>query len=125
MFVEKDLVLPAAHAQLEFSRQRDMVAVCVAYCVSYRQSLACCSSSAPLGLQRKGMLCDHQFLVGGLDQEQDPTVRLRDDPLARRIVRRIQDDAEPCKLLRDASADHWRVLANAGREHERIEPTQG
>src|SRR4051812_48418642 len=50
-------------------------------------------SSVPLVLQRKGMLRDHQFLVGGLDQEQDPALRLRDDPLARRIVCWIQDGA--------------------------------
>ena len=93
----------------------------------------CCESFAshfPCRLfcqQRQGMLRDHQLLVSRHDEEYNPALRPRNERFAFCIGRRIQNDAEPCKLLRDAGADRWRILTNRGplpqrgRQHPRIQ----
>ena len=74
--------------------------------------------------ERKRVLRDHQLLVGRHEEEDDPAFRPRDQGFAIRISRRIKNGAKPCKRLGNARADRWRVLADAGREHEGIEPAQ-
>jgi hypothetical protein len=74
--------------------------------------------------QGKSVLRDHQLLVRRHYEEDNPALRPRNERFAFGIGRRVEQDAKPCKLLRDASADRWRVLTNTGREHERIEPGQ-
>ena len=71
------------------------------------------------------MLRDHQLFVRWDHKDGNPAFRPRNEGFARRIRRWIKNDAKPSELLRDAGADGWRVLANASREHERIEPAQG
>src|SRR5215831_6194918 len=64
--------------------------------------------------QRQRVARDHQLLVGGHDIDGDLALRLREQWPACRIGGRVEHNAEPGKLLRDARADHRRVLADAG-----------
>jgi hypothetical protein len=70
------------------------------------------------------MLRDHQFLVRRHDEEHNPALRPRNERFGLRISRRVENGAEPCKLLRDAGTHHRRVFANSRRENEGLEPAQ-
>src|SRR6266446_1484895 len=71
------------------------------------------------------MLRDHQLLVRRHDKNGNPAFRPRSERFASCIRRRVKNDAKPSKCLRDAGADGWRIFANAGREHEGVEPAEG
>ena len=60
----------------------------------------------------------------GIDIDGDAAVRPRDQRSARRVGGRIELDAEPGQLLGDARPHGRRVLADAGREHEGVEPAE-
>jgi hypothetical protein len=70
------------------------------------------------------MLRDHQLLVRRHDEDGNPALRLRNERFASRVGRRVENGAEPCKLLRDTGTDRRRVLTDASREHEGIEPAE-
>ena len=68
---------------------------------------------------------DHQFLVGGDDVAGDPRSLSRDAPGALGIRLRVKLKAEPGEALRHGIANGWRVLADAGGEHEAVDAAHG
>src|SRR5262245_16162723 len=79
---------------------------------------------AALRQQRKRMPRDHQLLVSWYDVKCDPALRPRYQRCPRSIGGFVKYGAEPRQLCRDAGANRYRVLANAGGEHEGIEPAE-
>ena len=79
---------------------------------------------AAVGKQRQCVTGDHQFLVGRRHVNCNAAVVPRDQRCMRRIRLWIERHSQPAKLVRDAGAHRYRVLANTRREHERVEAAQ-
>src|ERR1700739_2271790 len=74
--------------------------------------------------KRPGMPGDHDFLIGGNDPCRDFTLRSGD---ARRFVRvsfGVEFQAEPGSRFADSPPNFWRVLSDAGGEHQAINSSQ-
>ena len=70
--------------------------------------------------ERQGVLCDHQFFIGGDDPDRCAAVWSGNLGAAGGIGRRVEFHAEPGVLGADRRA-HWgRVLADAGGEHQGV-----
>jgi ABC transporter substrate binding protein len=80
-----------------------------------RQLCRRCLSAATRGCAARSSTPHPSARRGG-----HPALRPRNERFAIWIRCRVKNGAEPCKVLRNAGADDRRVLADAGREHERI-----
>src|SRR5215218_10930844 len=67
---------------------------------------------------------DHQIFVCRHDANRHRGAVAGDDPRVRRVAIEIEPDAEELEALADALPDGCRVLADAARENEGVEPAK-
>src|SRR5262245_15408330 len=94
----------------------------------FRPSLSCNGSELGRALGRQQLQCvprDHQLFICRDDVDRNTAVLLRDQRRSPVICSGVETNPEPGEPLGNTCAHCRRVLANPGRENERIETTEG